>query len=43
MCNSVHALRCYSSNPNTGGLGGQADCAAGTPFCYVNIPLENTY
>jgi hypothetical protein len=35
MCNSVHALRCYSANQGVGGLGANFTCTSNTAFCYV--------
>ena len=37
MCNSVHALRCYSTGQGAGGLGAAFTCTANTGYCYVNI------
>ncbi len=43
MCNSIHALTCYSSNQGAGDLGGQTFGTTDTPFCYVNPLNQNDF
>jgi hypothetical protein len=37
MCNSVHALSCYTTNQGAGGLGASLACATNTGYCYVSF------
>jgi hypothetical protein len=37
MCNSVHALNCYTTNQGAGGLGAPLACNPNTGYCYVSL------
>ncbi len=47
MCNSINALKCYTTFQGEGGLGLPVPCSTGTPYCYVNfickINLKNIF